>query len=89
MQPHPEVDQTNMIGWQPVFATNRPPTTSTAQNLMPILGLGAALLCIAAAGGVLFKQHQDMNGQKAVWEKQAITQERIRIMECVQAPPAQ
>ncbi|ABA24695.1 hypothetical protein Ava_D0030 [Trichormus variabilis ATCC 29413] len=88
MQPHPEVDQTNMIGWQPVFATNRPPaTTSANQNLMPMLGIGAAALFVAASGGVLFKQHQEMNSQKSIWQQEAITQERSRIMECVQSPP--
>ncbi|MFN6495814.1 MAG: hypothetical protein RMX65_002050 [Nostoc sp. DedQUE01] len=87
MQPHPEVDRdTQMIGWQPVFATSRPATSFSNQNLMPILGLGAAVLCIAAAGGVLFKQHQDMNSQKTIWQQQAITQERTRIIKCVQAP---
>ncbi len=85
MQPHPEVDQTNMIGWQPVFATNRPPTTSspTAQNLMLMLGLGIAALFVAVAGGVLFKQHQEMNSQKAIWQQEATNQERSRIMDCI------
>lgn len=85
MQPHPEVEQgTQMIGWQPVFATNRPAASPVSnQNLVPLLGIGAAALFVAMSGGILFKQHQDMNSQKAIWQQEAISQERTRIIECV------
>ncbi len=84
--PHPEVDEgAQMIGWQPVFASSRPSNSPSAQNqnLMPLLGLAAAALCVAIAGGVIFKQHQDMNGQKTQWQQEAIAQEKVRVMECI------
>ena len=81
--PHPEVDSTNMIGWQPVFATNRPATSPNNQNLLPMLGLGIVALVLAAGAGVLFKVSRSLDGQKAVWQQQAIAQERTRIMECI------
>ncbi|MFN6460820.1 MAG: hypothetical protein RMZ41_003105 [Nostoc sp. DedVER02] len=81
--PHPEVDSTNMIGWQPVFATNRPATSSSNQSIIPMLGLGLVALVLAAGGGVLFKVHQSMDSQKAVWQQEAIAHERSRIMECI------
>jgi hypothetical protein len=84
MQPHPEVNEgAQMIGWQPVFASRPSSSPAQNQNLIPLLGLAIAALFVAVAGGALFKQHQDMNGQKTVWQQEAIAHERTRVMECV------
>jgi hypothetical protein len=81
--PHPEVDGANMIGWQPVFASNRPATSPNNQNVVPMLGLAMVALVLAAGGGVLFKVHQSMDSQKTAWQQEAIAHERTRIMECI------
>lgn len=83
-QQHAEVDEgANMIAWQPVFASGRPATSPSNQNIIPMLGLGLVALILAAGGGVIFKVHQSMDSQKAVWQQEAIAHERSRIMECI------
>jgi hypothetical protein len=83
---HPEIDEKQMIGWQPVYAKQHERQQSNPPKILWGVCVAVMLAALGASGTLLWSKAQKSEAeiQQATYE--AVLNERTRINECIQIP---